>query len=116
MREKTRPRRAGAAAAWSATGGLVERPGLIPGAPEIWVYADKFSYFAGDTVSVRVHTTADEYDIEVVVTARAHRASSSTSGYQENNSRRPTTPMRPGVIGRNPLPSPLHRIGLRGCT
>ncbi|AGT95167.1 hypothetical protein O5Y_26750 [Rhodococcus erythropolis CCM2595] len=66
MREKTRPRRAGAAAAWSATGGLVERPGMIPGAPEIWVYADKFSYFAGDTVSVRVHTTADEYDIEVV--------------------------------------------------
>ncbi|WP_249347379.1 hypothetical protein [Rhodococcus erythropolis] len=66
MIEKTRPRRAGAAAAWSAPGGFVERPGLIPGAPEIWVYADKFSYFAGDTVSVRVHTTADEYDIEVV--------------------------------------------------
>ncbi|MCP6768999.1 hypothetical protein NL529_29560, partial [Klebsiella pneumoniae] len=25
-----------------------------------------FSYFAGDTVSLRVHTTADEYDLEIV--------------------------------------------------
>lgn len=45
---------------------LVERPGIVPGAPEIWVYADRFSYFGGDTVSIRVHTTAEEYDLEIV--------------------------------------------------
>lgn len=52
--------------AWSVPGGLVERPGIVPGAPEIWVYADRFSYFGGDTVSIRVHTTAEEYDLEIV--------------------------------------------------
>lgn len=30
------------------------------------MYADKFSYFAGETVSLRVHTTADQYDLEIV--------------------------------------------------
>ena len=27
---------------------------------------DRFSYFGGDTVSIRVHTTAEEYDLEIV--------------------------------------------------
>ncbi|OHT78298.1 hypothetical protein BKG69_16985 [Mycobacteroides chelonae] len=51
---------------WSVPGGLVERPGIVPGEPEIWVYADKFSYFPGDTVSIRVHTTASRYELEII--------------------------------------------------
>ncbi|OAX82134.1 hypothetical protein ACJ72_03517 [Emergomyces africanus] len=52
--------------AWSRPGGLVEKPGMYPGEPEAWVYCDKFSYDEGDTVSLKTHTTADKYDIEII--------------------------------------------------
>ncbi|MGH3802255.1 MAG: N,N-dimethylformamidase beta subunit family domain-containing protein, partial [Pseudonocardiaceae bacterium] len=52
--------------AWSVPGGLVERPGIHPGEPEIWLYTDKYSYCADERVSIKVHTTADEYDLEIV--------------------------------------------------
>ncbi|KAL2848174.1 hypothetical protein BJY01DRAFT_246499 [Aspergillus pseudoustus] len=46
--------------------GLVEKPGMYPGEPEAWVYCDKFSYEERETVSLKTHTTADTYDIEVI--------------------------------------------------
>lgn len=52
--------------AWSRPHGLVEKPGMYPGEPEAWVYCDKFSYEEGETVSLKVHTTAEYFDIEVI--------------------------------------------------
>ncbi|KAF4986585.1 hypothetical protein FDECE_15868 [Fusarium decemcellulare] len=54
--------------AWGTPGGLVERPGAVPGAPEIWVYCDKFSYNAQQDgrVSVKVHTTEPSFELDVI--------------------------------------------------
>lgn len=52
--------------AWSRPHGLIERPGEYPGEPEAWVYCDKFSYDEGEHVSLKIHTTADTFDIEVI--------------------------------------------------
>jgi hypothetical protein len=62
------PARSGSDAdyAWSRPHGLIERPGEYPGEPEAWVYCDKFSYDEGEDVSLKVHTTADTFDIEVI--------------------------------------------------
>lgn len=51
---------------WSLPGGLVERPGHYPGQPELWVYLDEFSYVGGERVRIRVHTTCDRFDVEVI--------------------------------------------------
>lgn len=51
---------------WSVPGGLVERPGEYPGEAELWCYADKFSYMPGESVSIKVHTNAATYDLEIV--------------------------------------------------
>ncbi|KAL4795057.1 hypothetical protein BDV19DRAFT_379169 [Aspergillus venezuelensis] len=52
--------------AWSRPFGLVEKPGEYPSEPEAWVYCDKFSYEEGETVSLKTHTTAETYDIEII--------------------------------------------------
>ncbi|UUW90851.1 N,N-dimethylformamidase beta subunit family domain-containing protein [Pimelobacter simplex] len=52
--------------AWSIPGFPVERPGADPTTPEIWCYADRFSYLPGDEVGLSVHTTAPTYDVRVV--------------------------------------------------
>ena len=52
--------------AWSRPHGLIERPGQYPSEAEAWVYCDKFSYFEGETVSIKTHTTAATYDIEII--------------------------------------------------
>ncbi|MFJ3778984.1 N,N-dimethylformamidase beta subunit family domain-containing protein [Streptomyces sp. NPDC090075] len=52
--------------AWSVRGWASEGPGAHPGEPELWVYADRFSYQAGDHVDLHVHTTAERYDLEIV--------------------------------------------------
>ncbi|MGW5111227.1 N,N-dimethylformamidase beta subunit family domain-containing protein [Nocardia sp. NPDC004123] len=52
--------------AWTVPGWQCEIPGGDPSSPEIWCYTDQFSYTAGDTVAVHVHTTADRYRLEVV--------------------------------------------------
>lgn len=51
---------------WTVSNGIVERPGQVPGETELWCYTDRFTYRAGETVSVRVHTTAATYDVEVI--------------------------------------------------
>lgn len=65
--------------AWSAPGGLVEKVGLQPERGELWCYTDEFSYAPGDDVPVRVHTTADRFDLKIVrdgaVPEVVHRAS-----------------------------------------
>jgi hypothetical protein len=52
--------------AWSRPYGLMERPGEYPGEPEAWLYCDKFSYFPGEHVSIKTHTTAETYEIEII--------------------------------------------------
>ena len=52
--------------AWSRPHGLVEKPGYYPGETEAWVYCDKFSYDTGENVSLKVHTTAETYDVEII--------------------------------------------------
>lgn len=52
--------------AWSLPGGLIERPGLMPDAGELWLYANEFSYGPGESVVVFVHTTCDTYDVQIV--------------------------------------------------
>ncbi|SDL93222.1 MULTISPECIES: N,N-dimethylformamidase beta subunit family domain-containing protein [Microbacteriaceae] len=52
------------ASAWSRAGWVPERPTNQD--PEIWGYTDQFSYLPGDTVNLRVHTTADRYSVKVV--------------------------------------------------
>lgn len=52
--------------AWSLPGGLVERVGEHTEDGELWCYTDEFSYAVGETVAVRVHTTASTFDLEVV--------------------------------------------------
>lgn len=49
---------------WSAPGWESERP--TGAGTELWCYTDHFSYRPGDSVDVRVHTTAPSYDFEVV--------------------------------------------------
>ncbi|MEV7006144.1 N,N-dimethylformamidase beta subunit family domain-containing protein [Streptosporangium sp. NPDC051022] len=50
--------------AWSVpTTWMPEKPGE---GPEIWCYADRFSYDPGDVVALHVHTTAETYDVEVI--------------------------------------------------
>jgi hypothetical protein len=51
---------------WSRPFGLVEKPGMHINEPEAWVYCDKFSYEGGETVSLKTHTTAETYDIEII--------------------------------------------------
>jgi len=51
--------------AWTQPGWLSEMPSGQPDAEEIWVYADRFSYQAGETVRLHVHTTADSYEVEI---------------------------------------------------
>ncbi|KAF9875444.1 hypothetical protein CkaCkLH20_07264 [Colletotrichum karsti] len=52
--------------AWSRPMGLIERPGEIPDDDEIWVYCNRYSYDIGDTVKLKVHTTAATYDIDII--------------------------------------------------
>lgn len=52
--------------AWSRPRGLVEKPGAIPGATELWGYSDHFTYRNGDTIDLKVHTTADTFDVTVI--------------------------------------------------
>lgn len=52
--------------AWSTPGGLLEKPGAVPGATELWGYNDRFAYHSGDQVDLRVHTTAASYDVEII--------------------------------------------------
>lgn len=52
--------------AWSVPGGLVERLAQDPDADEIWCYTDRFSYARGETVEIRVHTTAPVFHIDVI--------------------------------------------------
>lgn len=52
--------------AWSIPGFAVERPADEGSVPEIWCYADRFSYQPGDNVQVHVHTTAATYDVRVI--------------------------------------------------
>ncbi len=52
--------------AWSIPGFPVERPGADPTTPEIWCYADRYSYLPGEEVALSVHTTAASYDVRVV--------------------------------------------------
>src|SRR5699024_4865856 len=51
--------------AWSVPGGLVERPGMVPDAPEIWAYCSSWSYELGERVDVHVHTTEPSYDLTI---------------------------------------------------
>ena len=55
-----------ARSAWSPVGWPSERPAGDPEVLEAFCYTDRFSYTAGDTVDLHVHTTADQYTIEVV--------------------------------------------------
>ena len=52
--------------AWSVPGGVIEKPGHDPGKLELWCYTDEFSYGPGDEVGIKVHTTADRFDLEIV--------------------------------------------------
>lgn len=52
--------------AWSRPHGLVEKPGMYADEPEAWIYCDKFSYDPGETVSLKAHTTAETFDIEII--------------------------------------------------
>lgn len=52
--------------AWSLPGGLVEKVGLAPERGELWCYTDEFSYAGGEEVPIRVHTTADVFDLHVI--------------------------------------------------
>jgi hypothetical protein len=52
--------------AWTAPGWRSEMPSGEPDAEEIWCYADRFSYVAGDVVDIHVHTTAATYNLEIV--------------------------------------------------
>ncbi|AIT82273.1 hypothetical protein JI59_22455 (plasmid) [Novosphingobium pentaromativorans US6-1] len=47
-------------------GFAIERPSGSANEPELWCYADRFSYRAGDVVKVHVHTTASNYDVRVL--------------------------------------------------
>jgi hypothetical protein len=52
--------------AWSVPGFQIERPSGDPSRPEIWCYADRFSYAPGETVDIHVHTTARVFDLVIV--------------------------------------------------
>ncbi|SOC46570.1 hypothetical protein SAMN05892877_12334 [Rhizobium subbaraonis] len=52
--------------AWSVPNFAIERPSGDPAQPELWCYADRFSYDPGDVVNVHVHTTAVQYDVRVL--------------------------------------------------
>ena len=52
--------------AWSTPRGLVERPGEYPGTTELWGYTDRFAYRQGEQVDLRVHTTAEAFDVEII--------------------------------------------------
>ncbi|KIW18235.1 hypothetical protein PV08_02523 [Exophiala spinifera] len=52
--------------AWSRPGGLIERPGQMSDEPEAWLYCDRFSYSTHEKVSLKTHTTASTYEIEVI--------------------------------------------------
>lgn len=53
--------------AWSIPGFPVERPSGDPQQPEIWCYTDDFAYSPGDPIDLHVHTTADTYDVSVLL-------------------------------------------------
>ncbi|NNV09170.1 hypothetical protein ETC03_23725, partial [Geobacillus sp. MMMUD3] len=52
--------------AWSTPRGLVERPGEYPETTELWGYTDRFAYRQGEQVDLRVHTTAETFDVEII--------------------------------------------------
>jgi hypothetical protein len=82
--------------AWSLPGGLVERVGERPEDGELWCYTDEFSYRRGDSVAIRVHTTAATFDLEII-----------------RDGARPHTVHRaiglPGV--QHPTPADAYRVG-----
>ncbi|MFK0007802.1 N,N-dimethylformamidase beta subunit family domain-containing protein [Paenarthrobacter sp. NPDC090520] len=51
--------------AWSVPGGLLEVPGASESI-ELWCYADRFDYGHGDTVRLKVHTTAEKFNVNIV--------------------------------------------------
>ncbi|MDR6636978.1 N,N-dimethylformamidase beta subunit family domain-containing protein [Paenarthrobacter nitroguajacolicus] len=82
--------------AWSRPGGLVEVPGLGQEL-ELWCYADSFDYARGETVGLKVHTTAQNFNIRIV----------------KDGSRPVTVYERHGIPGQvqTTLPEPYER----GC-
>ena len=40
-------------------------PARNPDVLEIWAYTERFSYAPGETVGLRVHTTADSWNLEI---------------------------------------------------
>lgn len=76
--------------AWSRPGGLIERPGAEPGESEAWVYCDKFSYFPDERVSIKTHTTAETYDLEIVKDGSNPRTVFSKKGLAGANHETPT--------------------------
>jgi hypothetical protein len=50
--------------AWSPRGWPSERA-FASGAPEVWCYTDRFSYFPGESVSLHVSASAPRFDVEV---------------------------------------------------
>lgn len=59
--------------AWSVPGGLIEKPGQYPGRTELGGYTDHFSYRRGERVALRVHTTAEVFDVAVIRDGAAPR-------------------------------------------
>lgn len=51
---------------WSPRGWPSETPQGAADPGEIWCYTERFSYLAGETVGVRVHTTAPSYSVRIV--------------------------------------------------
>lgn len=82
--------------AWSRPGGLIEFPGSEPGL-EAWVYCDKFSYNIGETVSIKTHTTATIYDIEII----------------KDGSNPHSVYLKKGIIGKS-YPTPFNAYAI-GC-
>lgn len=65
MTAQTTPHPAGPGAtaryAWSIPGFVVEKSGM--GGPEAWCYTDRWSYEAGESISVHTHTTEGTYSL-----------------------------------------------------
>lgn len=67
---------------WSALegAGAVEFPSGDKSRTEIYGYCDQLSYVAGDTVHLKVHTTAPAFDVEVICDGAAARTVLTRSG------------------------------------
>ena len=110
--------------AWSVPGGLVERLGEIPGQPELWGYSDRFSYARGETVSLRVHTTEELYDVEILRDGAHPVAVFSVKGLAGRTQATPTNAYASGCgweesiaikLGEGFEPG-FHLVILRTCT